>query len=410
MIEKIKYIFLIFFLIVNFNENLKSQDIQAIAVIVNDEVISRYDVNQRVRLILVTSGIPATEENVKRIEEQAIKALIDEKIQIQEAIKLEVPESPDEINLMLENIARGNQTTAEGILESITSQGVNSETLLSQIKSELLWNKIVRGRFSSYINISDEEVNIIYDRTIQNINNSQYDISEIFIGFENESEEKDAKELTERLTEQLKNEIAFEPVAQQFSQAPSSGQGGFIGWVSEGQLDPDIISNIKNLEVGSVSNPIKTINGYYIIKLNGKSEEGGKNPMKNQYDLISVSFSIEDKVMAQDFSDNFMSCKRLDSLLENYNQKEVNVIGKRLLQELPKELHKELLEKNAGNTLSPRFSEENIDIILICDRKDDIGIQVNRDVIEDNIYSQKMGMMSRRHLRDLRRDAVIEYR
>ena len=410
MIKKIKYIFLIFFLIVNFNENLKSQDIQAIAVIVNDEVISRYDVNQRVRLILVTSGIPATEENVKRIEEQAIKALIDEKIQIQEAIKLEVPESPDEINLMLENIARGNQTTAEGILESITSQGVNSETLLSQIKSELLWNKIVRGRFSSYINISDEEVNIIYDRTIQNINNSQYDISEIFIGFENESEEKDAKEITERLAEQLKNEIAFEPVAQQFSQAPSSGQGGFIGWVSEGQLDPDIISSIKNLEVGSVSNPIKTINGYYIIKLNGKSEEGGKNPMKNQYDLISVSFSIEDKVMAQDFSDNFMSCKRLDSLLENYNQKEVNVIGKRLLQELPKELHKELLEKNAGNTLSPRFSEENIDIILICDRKDDIGIQVNRDVIEDNIYSQKMGMMSRRHLRDLRRDAVIEYR
>ena len=84
--------------------------------------------------------------------------------------------------------------------------------------------------------------------------------------------------------------------------------------------------------------------------------------------------------------------------------------GKRLLQELPKELHKELLEKNAGNTLSPRFSDENIDIILICDRKDDIGIQENRDVIEDNIYSQKMGMMSRRHLRDLRRDAVIEYR
>ena len=410
MIKKIKYIFLIFFLIANFNENLKSQDIQAIAVIVNDEVISRYDVNQRVRLILVTSGIPATEENVKRIEEQAIKALIDEKIQIQEAIKLEVPDSPDEINLMLDNIARGNQTTAEGILESITSQGVNSETLLSQIKSELLWNKIVRGRFGSYINISDEEVNIIYDRTIQNINNSQYDISEIFIGFEDESEEKEAKELTERLTEQLKNEIAFEPVAQQFSQAPSSGQGGFIGWVSEGQLDPDIISNIKNLEIGSVSNPIKTVNGYYIIKLNGKSEEGGKNPMKNQYDLISVSFDIEDKVMAKDFSDNFISCKRLDGLLENYNQKEVNVIGKRLLQELPKELHKELLEKNAGNALSPRFSDENIDIILICDRKDDIGIQVNRDVIEDNIYSQKMGMMSRRHLRDLRRDAVIEYR
>ena len=410
MVKKIKYFFLIFFLFGAFSATLKSQDIQAIAVIVNDEVISRYDVNQRVRLILVTSGIPATEENIKRIEEQAIKALIDEKIQIQEAIKLEVPDSPNEINLMLDNIARSNQTTAEGILESITSQGVNSETLLNQIKSELLWNKIVRGRFGSYINISDEEVEIIYDRTIQNINNSQYDISEIFIGFEDENEEREARDLTQRLTEQLKNNIPFEPVAQQFSQASSSGQGGFIGWVSEGQLDPEILSSIKNLEIGAVSEPIKTVNGYFIIKINGKSEEGGKNPMKNQYDLISVSFNIEDKIIAEEFSNNFVSCKRLDSLLENYNEKEVNVIGKRLLQELPNELHKELLEKNAGNTLSPRFSEENIDIILICDRKDDIGIQVNREVIADNIYSQKMGMMSRRHLRDLRRDAVIEYR
>lgn len=410
MVKKIRYIFLIFFLFGALSVTLKGQDIQAIAVIVNDEVISRYDVNQRVRLILVTSGIPATEENIKRIEEQAIKALINEKIQIQEAIKLEVPDSPNEVNLMLDNIARSNQTTAEGILESITSQGVNSETLLNQIKSELLWNKIVRGRFGSYINISDEEVDIIYDRTIQNINNSQYDISEIFIGFEDENEEKEARDLTQRLTEQLKNNIPFEPVAQQFSQASSSGQGGFIGWVSEGQLDPEILSSIKNLEIGAVSEPIKTVNGYFIIKINGKSEEGGKNPMKNQYDLISVSFNIEDKIIAEEFSNNFVSCKRLDSLLENYNEKEVNVIGKRLLQELPNELHKELLEKNAGNALSPRFSEKNIDIILICDRKDDIGIQVNREVIEDNIYSQKMGMMSRRHLRDLRRDAVIEYR
>lgn len=410
LVKKVKYIFFVLVLIINFNWTLKSQDIQSIAVIVNDEVISKYDVNQRVKLVLVTSGIPATEENIKRIEEQAIKALINEKIQIQEAIKLEVPESPEEINLMLENIARSNQTTAEGILESITSQGVNSETLLDQIKSELLWNKIVRGRFGSYINISDEEVNIIYNRTIQNINNSQYDISEIFIGFENENEEKEAKDLSEKLIEQLRNNISFEPVAQQFSQAPSSGQGGLIGWVSEGQLDPEIISNIKNIEIGSVSDPIKTVNGFYIIKLNGKSEEGGKNSMKNQYDLISVSFNIENKSMAKEFSDNFISCKRLDKLLENYNEKEVNIIGKRLLEELPKELHKELLEKNAGTALLPRFSEESIDIILICDRKDDIGIQVNRDIIEDNIYSQKMGMMSRRHLRDLRRDAVIEYR
>ena len=393
-----------------FGKEILAQETQSISVIVNDEVISRYDVNQRVRLILVTSGIPPTEENLKRIETQSVKALINERIQLQEASKLEVPESQEEIQLMLDRIARGNQTTSEGIIENITSQGVKVDTLISQIKSELLWNKIVRGRFGSYINISDDEINIVYDRTIESINKIQYDISEIFIGFEDEREEKESKELADKLVEQLKNDIAFEPVAQQFSQAPSSGQGGRIGWVSEGQLDQEIITGIENLLSSSISKPIKTVNGYYIIKVNGRSEEGGKNPMKNQYNLTSVTFSKEDKDSANDFSENFVSCKRLESLLEDYNEKEINVIGDRLLQELPTELHDELLKKDAGDTLSPRLSEETIDIILICDRKDDIGVQVNKNTIEDNIYSQKLGMMSRRHLRDLRRDAVIEYR
>ena len=393
-----------------FGKEILAQETQSISVIVNDEVISRYDVNQRVRLILVTSGIPPTEENLKRIETQSVKALINERIQLQEASKLEVPESQEEIQLMLDRIARGNQTTSEGIIENITSQGVKVDTLISQIKSELLWNKIVRGRFGSYINISDDEINTVYDRTIESINKIQYDISEIFIGFEDEREEKESKELADKLVEQLKNDIAFEPVAQQFSQAPSSGQGGRIGWVSEGQLDQEIITGIENLLSSSISKPIKTVNGYYIIKVNGRSEEGGKNPMKNQYNLTSVTFSKEDKDSANDFSENFVSCKRLESLLENYNEKEINVIGDRLLQELPTELHDELLKKDAGDTLSPRLFEETIDIILICDRKDDIGVQVNKNTIEDNIYSQKLGMMSRRHLRDLRRDAVIEYR
>ena len=411
MIDCKNIIIIIFILITSLTySKVGAQDIQAISVIVNDEVISRYDVGQRVRLILVTSGIPASEENVKRIEAQAIKALINERIQLQEAVKLEVPESPEEIKLTLDRIARGNQTTAEGIIKNITSQGVNLDTLINQIKSELLWNKIVRGKFGSYINISDDEINLIYDRTMQSINKVQYDISEIFIGFEDEEEESEAGVLATKLVEQLKNNISFEPVAQQFSQSASSGQGGYIGWVSEGQLDLKLAQVIKNLAQDSISNPIKVVNGYYIIKLNGKADQGGKNSMRNLYNLTSITFSKDDEDSAIEFSNKFISCKRLDSLLENYNETGVNIIGDRLLQELPKEMHSELLKKNAGNTLSPRISDEAIDVIAICDRKDDVGPQVSKDSIENNIYSQKIGMMSRRHLRDLRRDAVIEYR
>ena len=387
-----------------------SQDIQAISAIVNDEVISRYDVQQRIKLIIVTSGIQPTQENVSRLEKQAIRALVNEKIQLQEAIKLDVPTSSEEIDLMLRRIASGNEMSAEEIINFISSNGVNSETLLNQIKAELLWNKIVRGRFGSYINISEDEISIVYNRTIESLDREQYDISEIFIGFESKEEEVDALNLAKRLIEQLKNGASFAPVAQQFSQTSSSGQGGYIGWVAEGQLNSKIVDALKGLNNKQISDPIKTVNGFYVVRLNEKAEAGGKNYMRNQYDLISITFDKDRKTEAQNFSNDFISCKRLDGLLEKYQEREVNLIGKRILSELPTDLHSELLSKEAGDTLNLRYSNDYIDLILICDRKDDIGIEVSRESIEDNLYAQKMGMMSRRHLRDLRRDAVIEYR
>ena len=389
---------------------LFSQDIQAISAIVNDEVISRYDVQQRVQLIVSTSGIKPTQENISRLEAQALRSLVNEKIQLQEAEKLDVPSSEQEVGLMLERIANGSQMSGEEILELINSQGVRPDTLLNQIRAELLWNKIVRGRYGSYVNVNDDEVSIVYDRTIESIGRDQFEISEIFLGYEDSKEEEEANILANRLVEQLREGASFSAVAQQFSQSSTSGQGGYIGWVAEGQLDIEVINAIKNLDKDGISNPINSTGGYYIIRLNDITKAGGKNPLRNQYDLVSIIFNKENIQDANNFAKEFISCKRIDSLTEKYNEKEVNYIGKRILSELPSDLHEELLNKDAGETLNIREIGDNINLILICDRKDDIGIQVSRESIEENIYSQKIGMMSRRYLRDLRRDAVIEYR
>lgn len=403
-------LYFIVFIIMIVPIKLFSQNIQAISAIVNDEVISRYDVQQRVQLIISTSGIQPTKDNVIRLEKQALRSLVNEKIQLQEASKLDVPSSDDEINLMLERIANGNQMSGEQILQLINSQGVKSDTLLNQIKAELLWNKIVRGRYGSYVNVNEDEVSIVYDRTIESIGKEQYEVSEIFIGYENEEEEKEANILAKRLVEQLREGVAFAPVAQQFSQTSTAGQGGYLGWVTDGQLDKTINSKLKQLGKNQISEPIKTLNGIYIIKLNERTEAGGKNPLRNQFDLMTVTFEKNNRSDAENFSKEFVSCKRIEKLIDKYNEKEINNLGKRTLSELPKELHQELLSKYAGETLNPRISGDYIDLILICDRKDDIGLQVSRENIEDNIYAQKIGMMSRRYLRDLRRDAVIEYR
>ena len=387
-----------------------SQNIQAISAIVNDEVISRYDVQQRVQLIISTSGIKPTDENITRLEAQALRSLVNEKIQLQEAEKLDVPTSEQEVSSMLERIANGNQMSGEEILQLINTQGVRPDTLLNQIKAELLWNKIVRGRYGSYINVNEEEISIVYDRTIESIGKDQYEISEIFLSYENVNEQYEADNLAKKLVEQLRSGASFSAVAQQFSQSSTSGQGGYVGWITEGQLSDEIINTIKDLNVKGISDPINSTNGFYIIFVNDITKAGGKNPLRNQYDLVSIIFNKEQVDDARNFSKEFISCKRIDSLIEKYDEKEVNYIGKRILSELPSDLHDELLSKESGEALDIREIGENINLILICDRKDDVGLNVSREAIEENIYSQKIGMMSRRYLRDLRRDAVIEYR
>ena len=243
LISKLIIIYLLFLPSVLF-----SQDIQAISAIVNDEVISRYDVQQRVQLIVSTSGIKPTQENISRLEVQALRSLVNEKIQLHEAEKLDVPSSEQVVGLMLERIASGNQMSGDEILELINSQGVRPDTLLNQIRAELLWNKIVRGRYGSYVSVNEDEVSIVYDRTIESIGKNQYEISEIFLGYENSSEESDANILANRLVEQLRSGASFSAVAQQFSQSTTSGQGGYIGWMTEGQLDEEIINIVRNLD------------------------------------------------------------------------------------------------------------------------------------------------------------------
>ena len=78
----------------------------------------------------------------------------------------------------------------------------------------------------------------------------------------------EANILANRLVEQLRSGASFSAVAQQFSQSSTSGQGGYIGWVAEGQLDQEIINIVRNLDKDGISNPINSTGGYYIIRLN----------------------------------------------------------------------------------------------------------------------------------------------
>ena len=107
----------------------QTTDSQAIAAIVNDQIISSYDLEQRVKLVMVSSGIPNTPENVSRIRGQVLRSLVDEYLQRQEAQRLNINVTQEELNTALGRIAQRSNMTVEQIEEFLKEGGVSRSAL-----------------------------------------------------------------------------------------------------------------------------------------------------------------------------------------------------------------------------------------------------------------------------------------
>ncbi|HAH09335.1 MAG TPA: peptidylprolyl isomerase, partial [Alphaproteobacteria bacterium] len=124
--------------------------------VVNDSVISTFDLDQRVRLLLVTSGQNPTPDLIKRYRPQVLKTLIDEMLQTQEAFKFKVQVGNEEVDKSVARIAQQNNAQVNDIFKMLESQGVTRGTLQGQLRTELAWQKFVQGRFSSRVVISPD--------------------------------------------------------------------------------------------------------------------------------------------------------------------------------------------------------------------------------------------------------------
>ncbi len=395
-------------------------EILGIAAIVNDAVISKYDLDQRVRLVVATSGIQPTRENIERIREQVLRSLVDEKLQLQEAERLELEVDEEEVDESITGIAQRAGMTSEEIIAYLDESGVNEAALRTQITADVAWNRVIGARFAPLVQIGEDEI----DETLARINNDasqvQFQLAEIYLSFDNPNQEREMAQGAQRLVEQLRAGAPFPNVAQQFSQAASAASGGDIGWVSESQLAPQIAEAVARMDVGTVSNPIRSLNGFYIMQLRSKRQGLGPNPLETQFQIMQVLFplaadaperSVAARVaQANKFRSDFRTCAAAPEQIKAYPGARISQPSAVTAAQLRNPLRDQMLQTEAGNVVPIGRTERGIEALIVCDRKDDLGNQPTRDSIENTLFNQEVSMMARRHLRDLRRDAVIEYR
>lgn len=244
---------------------------ETIAAVVNNEAISATDLDERLRLLMISSGIPDSEETRTRLMPQVMNMLIDEQLMLQEAKRANITVSDEEVKAGFAKLAEQNGMPADKFREVVRRSGVPTRAMDRQIKSQIAWGRVVQQKIRPSVVVNDLEVDSVLERLHKNIGKDEYLVGEIFLPIDTPTEEPQVAQLAQKLTRELVGgKVPFPRVAAQFSQSASSKRGGDMGWVEVDQFPQEIADVLAQMNEGDLSDPIKTLSGYYIVTLRKK--------------------------------------------------------------------------------------------------------------------------------------------
>lgn len=237
------------------------------AAVVNDDIISVLDLAMRVQLAMVAAGIEDSPEVRRRLTPQVLRGLIDERLQLQEAKRLDISVNDEQVASALDQIARQNNMTEGQFLAMLRNRGVIPTTLIDQIRAQIAWQAIVQRRIRPNVVIAPEEVEEVVERLAARRGAIERRVGEIFIPVETAANEAESLANANRLLDELRRGANFAGLARQFSQSSTAALGGDLGWVQDGELAPELNAVLNQMGPGEVSRPIRTLSGFHILLL-----------------------------------------------------------------------------------------------------------------------------------------------
>jgi peptidyl-prolyl cis-trans isomerase SurA len=389
-------------------------------VIINGEVITGTDVDQRVALVVAASGGKIAPEELQRLRLQVLRNLMDETLQIQEAKSQDLVVSEDEVDASYDRIARQNFGQDPKALDTyLVKIGSSGNSLKRQIRGEMSWQRLLRRNVTPFVNVSDDEVRETIKRQEEAKGTDEYRIGEIFLYANSENHDAVGKNAL-KIVEQLKQGGSFVAYARQYSEASTAPVGGDLGWVKLGMLPPELQSSVAALETGQLVGPVEVRGGYSIVLLIDKRKVLTADPRDAVLNLkqISVSFAPgTTQAQATDKAKQFAEamkgahgCATVDPIARGLGAEVVNNEQIKA-RELPAQLQTMVLGLSLGETTPPFGSiTEGVRVLMLCGRDDPAaGGAPTFDQVEGQIVDERINKRSLTYLRDLRRDAVIDY-
>ena len=395
---------------------------ESVAALVNDDIISSYDLSQRMRLLIATSGIQPTQDTLPQFQQEALVTLVDERLQMQELRrvqkeqKVSIVATDDEVKDELADMAKQNNLKADGFVGALKSQGIAPETLFDQIRAQISWQRWIRGRYGSRLRIGEDQIKATQARLIAAAAKPQYEISEVFLDAGRLGGMAEATRGAAQLVTQLQQGAPFAAVARQFSASSTAATGGDAGWVSQGELAPEIDAALELLRPGQLSQPIPVKDGVYIIYLRDKRSSAGQTLVSLKQLAIALPAGATPadleaaKVKLTAARGQIKGCEGLEAAAAKTPGVVGGDLGEAEITDLSPEFKDAAASLQPGQLSQPIRTGVGLHVLAICGKRSAGAAPIDRDQIETRLTGQQLSMISRRYMRDLRNSATIETR
>jgi peptidyl-prolyl cis-trans isomerase SurA len=389
---------------------------EGVVATVNDDIISTYDLRQQMLLLIATSGIKASAENLPQIQQEALRSLIDEHLQMQEIRKLpKLKISDEDVDDEIEHMAQQNRMTKDQLLAVLKSAGVDAETLRAQERAQIGFETIVGGRFSDKARVSASEVQSTRARIAAAASKPRYLVGEIYLENSANGGADEAMNGANQLEDQIIKGAPFQGVARQFSNAATAATGGDAGWLTQGEMQPEIQAALEKMQAGQMSRPIPTKDGVWIVYLREVNAGGGTTMVTLKQAAIRLAQDAPaDQVKAAQTKlaalKPQLTCENIDKVTAKVDGVVASDLGESSLNDLAEEFRDVAGSMDIGKASDPIRTSVGEHLLVLCDRKIQ-GVDIPTvEQVEQRLRNQQLSMLARRYMRDIRNAATIEMR
>ena len=372
---------------------------------VNNDPISIYDLIQRSNLFSVSSKIPINEQFETNILPDLISGYIDEIIKRQEIKRLGITVSNEQIQNIVSEIEKENGFKKGEFKEYLKDNKTDISILENQLETSIGWRQLVSNKFRNQIIIQDSEVETILTKLKSSIGKEEFLIEQIFLSFEDKKENEVLNNIR-NLHKQVASGGDFISISKQFSDS-FGGKVGNIGWISELDLDPKIVNEVKKIEIKKLSQPLKGENGYFIIKVLDKKIIGDE--LIGEVSLYKFEL-IEKNEEINLLLKKIKNCDELVKFSNKYATTDSGSLGKLKFTELPSNIRSVVKKMNKNEISDVLETESEKFQLMLCDVKKTKTIIPSKFKITEILMNKKLDTIARQYMSELRTKAIIDVR